>query len=109
MLQLSKNTIKGKFDSSELYSMSMLHSHRFGRLVAYSLLGIFSISFIIMFLPWQQNIFSVQGDVIALYPEDRPQKIESTIAGKIEKWHVHEGQHIKKGEPILTLTEVKEK
>lgn len=109
MLQISKSKISDKFDSSELYSMSMMHSHRFGKTVSYVLIGIFIMSFLIMFLPWQQNIFSVDGSVSALYPEDRPQKIETTIAGRIAKWHVHEGQHIKKGEPILTLTEVKDK
>jgi membrane fusion protein, adhesin transport system len=109
MLQISKSKINDKFDSSELYSMSMMHSHRFGKTVSLVMLGIFFMSFLIMFLPWQQNIFSVDGSVSALFPEDRPQKIETTIAGRIAKWHVHEGQHIKKGEPILTLTEVKDK
>lgn len=109
MLNLSKNNIKDKINQSELYSMSMMHSHRFGRIVAYVVCGMFAMFFCIMFLPWQQNIFSTEGAVTALYPEDRPQTIETTIAGRIEKWHVHEGQHVKKGDQIITLSEVKDK
>jgi membrane fusion protein, adhesin transport system len=109
MLNISKKNIDKQIETSELYSMSMMHSHRFSKTVSYVLIGIFIFVMFVMFLPWQQNIFSVNGSVTALYPEDRPQKIESTIAGKIAKWHIHEGQHIKKGDPIITLTEVKEK
>ena len=109
MLDISPTKIKDKLDSSELYSMSMMHSHRFGRTVAKVLMFLFITFFIVLFLPWQQNIFSTEGYVTALYPEDRPQTIEATIAGRIQKWHIHEGQHIKKGMPIVTISEVKDK
>ncbi|MFQ3576335.1 MAG: biotin/lipoyl-binding protein [Cytophagales bacterium] len=109
MLDISPVKIKDNLDSSELYSMSMMHSHRFGRTVAKVVIFMFLLFFVVIFLPWQQNIFSTEGSVTALYPEDRPQTIEATIAGRIQKWHVHEGQHIKKGMPIVTISEVKDK
>lgn len=108
MLNISKQSVAKKIETSELYSMSMMHSHRFTKTVSYVLVGIFVLAIIVMFLPWQQNVFAY-GNVTALYPEDRPQKIETTIAGKIAKWHIHEGQHIHKGDPIITLAEVKDK
>ncbi|MEZ4980233.1 MAG: biotin/lipoyl-binding protein [Saprospiraceae bacterium] len=40
-------------------------------------------------------------------PEHRPQTIHSTIAGRIEKWYVQEGQLIKKGDTIVHLSEIK--
>lgn len=60
-----------------------------------------------LFLPWTQNIQS-SGTVSTLQPNQRPQQINSIIAGKIFKWHIRDGQLISKGDTILQLTEVKE-
>ena len=35
--------------------------------------------------------------------------MQTTIAGRIEKWFVHEGELVKKGDTILVLTEIKDK
>ena len=67
-----------------------------------SLLGI-----VILFLPWTQNI-SGSGAVTTLKPDQRPQTIHSSIAGKIEKWYVQEGDYVKKGDTILFISEIKE-
>jgi multidrug resistance efflux pump len=61
----------------------------------------------LMFLPWTQNIQS-SGTVSTLQPNQRPQQINSIIAGKILKWHIREGQLINQGDTILELGEVKE-
>ncbi len=65
-----------------------------------------AISLIILFLPWTQNIRSM-GYVTALHPEQRPQTIDSIIAGRIEKWYVQEGQFVKKGDTIIQISEIK--
>lgn len=67
------------------------------------LLGLF-LAF--MFLPWTQNIHA-DGKVTTLRPEQRPQTIHATIAGRIESWHVTEGQAVKRGDTIVHLSEVK--
>ena len=59
-------------------------------------------------MPWQQNIQG-NGDITAFNPSNRPQFVESTIAGRIDSWKVREGQFVNRGDTILTLTEVKEK
>jgi len=64
----------------------------------------FSIAF--LFLPWTQNI-QADGKTIPLNPADRPQTIDATISGRIEKWYVKEGDRVKKGDTILFLSEVK--
>jgi membrane fusion protein, adhesin transport system len=66
-----------------------------------SLLG-----FIILFMPWTQNI-RAKGQLTTLTPDQRPQTIHATIAGRVEKWHVREGQFVKKGDTIVRLSEVK--
>lgn len=65
------------------------------------------IAVIILFLPWTQNI-SGSGAVTTLKPNQRPQTIQSAIAGRIEKWYIQEGDYVKKGDTILFISEIKE-
>ncbi|GGC52845.1 biotin attachment protein [Pedobacter quisquiliarum] len=68
----------------------------------------FAILFIIvLFLPWTQNI-QVRGSVSTLYQDQRPQQLNSQIPGRIIKWHVKNGDFVKKGDTILQLSEVKD-
>lgn len=67
----------------------------------------FALMLIFLFLPWTQNIKS-KGTITTLLQENRPQQIQSPIAGRIVKWYVKEGDMVKKGDTILQLTEVKE-
>jgi len=61
---------------------------------------------VIAFLPWTQTI-RAKGSVTTLLQEQRPQEINALIAGKILKWRVKEGDHVKAGDTILQLGEVK--
>lgn len=69
-------------------------------------IGIFISLFIILLLPWTQNIQS-KGKITTLWQEQRPQEINSPIAGKITKWWVKEGDFVKKGDTILQISEIK--
>ena len=59
-------------------------------------------------IPWQQSI-SGTGKVTVYSPINRLQTIQSAIAGRVKQWHVSEGQHVKKGELLLELTEIEDK
>jgi multidrug resistance efflux pump len=61
---------------------------------------------VIMFLPWTQNI-RAKGAVTTLRQEQRPQEINTVIAGRVVNWFVKEGDFVKKGDTILQLGEVK--
>lgn len=61
----------------------------------------------IMFLPWTQNI-KTQGNVNTLFQEQRPQKLNSPIPGRIIKWYVKNGDVVKKGDTILQISEIKD-
>ena len=74
-----------------------LKSNRFNRRVLYALL-IALVLFLL--LPWTQNI-RVRGTVTTLRLENRPQSIYTVIGGKILKWHVKEGDNVKKGDTLL--------
>jgi multidrug resistance efflux pump len=63
---------------------------------------------IILFVPWQQNVRGT-GKVTAFDPMNRPQTVQSAIAGRIQHWHVREGEYVDKGDTIITLSEIKDK
>lgn len=67
---------------------------------------ILAIILIFMFLPWTQNI-KAKGLVTTLRQENRPQEVNSILAGKVIKWYVKEGDYIKAGDTILQLGEIK--
>ena len=54
--------------------------------------------------PWQQNVGG-SGRVMAFSPEERQQNIEAPVDGRIARWHVVEGSSVKKGDPIVELTD----
>lgn len=59
-----------------------------------------------MFLPWRQNI-QATGQVITLLPNQRPQEIQTNIAGRVSVWKIKEGDFVKEGDTIAILTEIK--
>ena len=42
-----------------------------------------------------------------LRPEQQPHSINSLISGRVEKWYVIEGQHVKEGDTLAKISEVK--
>ncbi len=109
MLNLSENRIDHLVEKSSMKSfgkLKNLNAYTYSRL-KYVLLIVFGALLLSMFLPWTQNVRS-KGELIALNPEQRPQTIQSVIAGKIEQWYVSEGMRVSKGDTILRLSEVKD-
>lgn len=68
---------------------------------------IFVFGVVVLFLPWTQNI-KVTGKVSTLYQDQRPQQLNSPIPGKIIKWHVKNGDYVKRGDTLLQLAEIKD-
>lgn len=108
MLNISK-TRKGQLPKEDhLYALDTLNTPRIGRTVARVLVAFVVLSVIIMFLPWQQNIRGL-GQLTALEPQHRPQKIETAISGRISEWRVMEGDFVHQGDTIVVLSEIKDK
>ncbi len=59
---------------------------------------------VLTFVPWQQTSQG-NGSIIAFDPNDRVQKLSSTVPGRIEKWFVRDGSKIKKGDPIVEVVD----
>lgn len=70
------------------------------------LYGIIGVLLVIMLLPWTQNI-RAKGSITTLRQEQRPQELNTIIAGRVLKWYVKEGDVVQAGDTILQLGEVK--
>lgn len=106
MLNISDNNLPSKaypkaLSSREKARIPVWH-WTFRQLMAVML----GIVLVFMFLPWTQNI-RANGRVTTLRPEQRPQTVHATIAGRIERWYVAEGQAVQRGDTLVFLSEVK--
>jgi multidrug resistance efflux pump len=108
MLNLSDNRIQGHLGEESLYTLYALSTPGAAKMLAKILLVLVFIFIAVLFLPWQQNIRG-SGKVTAFNPQNRPQAVEAIIGGRIQTWYILEGQFVKKGDTIVTVTEVKEK
>lgn len=107
MLNLSSNRIDHKIDKKAYASFSVTKDYKAARIFARTLIKLLVVFVLLLFLPWTQNIRS-RGYVTTLQPDQRPQTINSVIAGKIEKWFVREGDFVNKGDTILYISEMKD-
>ncbi|MGQ9916644.1 MAG: HlyD family secretion protein [Bryobacteraceae bacterium] len=58
----------------------------------------------LIFTPWQQSV-SGMGHVSALTPVERVQAISAPVEGRVARWHVTEGVHVRAGQLIVELTD----
>ncbi|MDG1331899.1 MAG: HlyD family efflux transporter periplasmic adaptor subunit [Crocinitomicaceae bacterium] len=106
MLNISKHSISKKVRSKKYSSLIMVEQKKappaLKRILKWSLF----LTFAILLLPWTQNIRSY-GNVTTLKPNQKPQSLNSVIAGQIKRWYVQEGDFVRKGDTILQISEVK--
>ncbi|MDU0371785.1 HlyD family secretion protein [Hymenobacter endophyticus] len=108
MLNLSNQDIDDTVWDEELkLSHRELLDPKGGRRLGRVLLIVGVVFLIILFLPWRQTIEGT-GSLTTLRPQDRPQTVQNQIAGRIEHWNVREGQLVKRGDTILTISEIKD-
>jgi multidrug efflux pump subunit AcrA (membrane-fusion protein) len=98
--------IESKSSQSNLLSYKNLYLVNKKSAVKKWLYGILITLVVVAFLPWTQNI-RAKGAVTTLRQEQRPQELNTIIAGKVVKWHVKEGDFVKAGDTLLQLGEVK--
>ena len=103
-MQIPAQTSKGQSFKSVSVLTDTRHARRFARVC----FGVMVILVLILFVPWTQNIRSY-GSMTTWLPQDRPQTVQSVIAGRIDRWFVREGQHVMKGDTIVKITEIQEK
>ncbi len=93
-------------DHRKLQSANLVKIPRALGIWARSALIMFIVFVVILsFVPWTQTV-TVQGNLSAYSPTERPQEIHAQINGSIRTWHVNEGMSVKKGDLILELEDV---
>lgn len=106
MLNISHNKLNKKVDLLKYESSKNIFNKEYYKRFNQLLIVVAIIGFIVLFLPWTQNITG-QGLVTTLKPNQRPQTLQSQIPGRIETWYVQEGDYVTKGDTILRISEIK--
>jgi len=106
MLNISNYKVEDAILNQKPTSFSKVTNHKGAKILVYWLIAVFSVLFVVLLLPWTQNVRS-KGKITTVDPRQRPQDIPSIIAGKVKKWYVREGQYVDKGDTIITITEIK--
>lgn len=106
MLNISENRINDRIDISASKSYRDIKMPRANIMLRWWLAVALIVVIVFAFLPWTQNI-QARGEVTTLRPEQRPQTINSVIAGRIENWYVREGELVERGDTIVFLSEIK--
>lgn len=107
MLNISDHKVPEHIVPADCEAFCEVYEPRMARNVSRWLTGILSVMVLALFLPWTQNIQG-KGKLTTLQPDQRPQTIHSTIAGRIETWYVNEGDTVRKGDTIVFLSEIKD-
>jgi multidrug resistance efflux pump len=107
MLNITENRVEKWIDMSQFKSAKIFEDNNGYRMVKKTIWILGLLLLVFLFLPWTQNV-SGAGSVTTLKPNQRPQTVQSAIAGRIEKWYVNEGDYVKKGDTILFISEIKE-
>ena len=86
-------------------AMDLVRPSRAGRVVARLFVAGLALAILILYLtPWQQSAPGI-GRVVAYAPEERRQNLEAPMEGRVLRWYVREGSVVKRGAPIVDLTD----
>jgi len=107
MLNITENRIDLNLDMKKFSSSKFLYENRKTTVPLFFFLGLLLVGIASLFLPWTQTV-RAKGKVTTLRPEQRPQAIQSVISGKLENWHVREGDYVEAGDTIIFLSEIKD-
>lgn len=87
-------------------TLAAMRAPRVAWAVAWVLVAGIAIAVAIMvFIPWVQTANGT-GQVVALDPDDRQQQVTALVPGKVERWYVHDGQHVARGDPIARVVDL---
>jgi len=105
MLNISLKRINQNIDLDKYESFRITKRRSVSQVLLRLMIIVLIGTFLAMFLPWTQNI-RAKGSVTTMSPDDRPQSVQATIGGKIEKWYVNEGAVVSKGDTAKTKADI---
>jgi adhesin transport system membrane fusion protein len=107
MLNISKKSVSQFIVPKGYSTLTNVENKNTSKVLRRIIYIAFSLTVIILFLPWTQNV-RAKGAVTTLKPNQKPQSLQSIIAGQIQQWYVQEGDYIKKGDTLLKISEIKD-
>jgi len=90
---------------THFHSLASLRPPRAAKVIAWLILLVLCLAIAILFVPWRQTAQG-GGQVISLDPDDRPQQVSSLVEGRVERFFVQDGQHVKAGDPIVQVVDI---
>ena len=106
-MQQIKQIVEQEYSATGLRSFAAVYRSGVKSRVKYWLYGVCGLAAGVLFLPWTQSI-RARGTVTTLKQEQRPQELNTIIAGKIIRWYVKEGDLVQQGDTIAQLAEIKD-
>lgn len=106
-MQEVKKLVEAEVTDKPIHSFATVYRVGKESNVRYWVYGIVLTMLVVLLLPWTQNI-RARGSVTTLRQEQRPQELNTIIAGRIVKWHIKEGDFVRAGDTIAQLAEIKD-
>lgn len=86
-------------------TLAAMRPPRIARVIAWMIVIVVALAAVAMvYVPWVQTAPGL-GKVVALDPHDRVQSVTALVPGRVERWFVHDGQAVKKGDPIAKVSD----
>ncbi|MBK7861194.1 MAG: HlyD family efflux transporter periplasmic adaptor subunit [Archangiaceae bacterium] len=67
-------------------------------------LGLLGLALALGLVPWQQSVRGA-GRVVAFAAVERRQNVDAPVEGRVAVWHVREGSRVKKGDPLVEISD----
>ena len=99
---LSRNQVIWMY---EFNALKLVKQHPIIRRFLLITVGIFVTFFLLLLLPWQQNIKG-SGVLTALDPRERAYKITAPVDGFLDEIYVKENQFVKKGTKLFKMKDL---
>lgn len=106
-MQEVRKIVEAEVTDKPVRSFSTVYRSNIKSNIRFWVYGIVLVLLTVLFLPWTQNI-RARGSVTTLSQEQRPQELNTIIAGRIVKWYIKEGDFVKEGDTIAQLAEIKD-
>lgn len=92
--------------SAHFRTLQSLQPPRVTRRLAWMIIiGMLIAGLILWLAPWVQTAAGT-GQVVALDPNDQPQAITALVPGRVERWHVQDGQEVVAGQPVASIVDI---
>lgn len=91
--------------AAHFHTLARLRPPRITRVLAWMIVTtIIVVAFILFLVPWVQTSPGT-GQVVALDPEDRIQTVTALVPGRVDRWYVHDGDVVRRGDPIVRIAD----